>query len=153
MSKPEQSSQPGKKPSSAPRIGLVVLVVILAIAAVGIVASVSAESSGPFQYACLSVTQQSGELSVATSGLIHYSGSEYYVSCSEGSTSPITSSSISCLTITPQTPASPYPLGSGMSIQYYLNANGHPVTLQGAPANATEITQPTSATIQVNCGQ
>jgi hypothetical protein len=132
---------------------MIVLIVILAIAAVGIVASVRAETSGPYQYACLSVDQQGGELSVTTSGLIHYSGSQYYISCNEGSTSPTASSTVSCLTITPQTPSSPYPLGSGMSVLYYLNANGHPVTLQGAPANATEITQPASVTIQVNCGQ
>jgi hypothetical protein len=79
---------------------------------------------------------------VSTTGIIHHLGSKYYIGCSEGDSGSTSPSSVSCLTVTPQYAASPYP----------SSAQGGTIALQGAPANATVITQPTSATILVTCG-
>jgi len=154
MSKPEQStSKSGKKPTGTSRTELILLIGILAVGSIGIGVGVRVIHVGPLQYGCLSINQQGSEISVTTSGLIHLDGSGYYISCSEGATTTTTAPvTVSCLTITPQTPTSPYLDSSGMAIQYSLSANGHSIALQGAPANTTEITQPTSATIQVDCG-
>jgi hypothetical protein len=153
MSRPEQpTNQAGKKPIDTSRTELILLIVILVIGSIGVGVGVRVIHAGPLQYGCLSVNQQGSEIGVSTSGLIHLGASGYYISCSEGATTTSAPVTVSCLTITPQTQASPYPDSSGMAIQYSLSAGGHTITLQGAPANATEITQPTGATIQVNCG-
>ena len=154
MSRIEQTTnQSGKRSIDAPRTELILLLVILVIGSIGIGVGVRVIHADPLQYGCLSVNQQGSEISVTTSGLIHIDASGYYISCSEGATTTTAPVTVSCLTITPQTQTSPYPDSAGMAIQYSLGADGHPITLQGAPANATEITQPTGATIQVNCGQ
>ncbi|MDA4134915.1 MAG: hypothetical protein OK441_05050 [Thaumarchaeota archaeon] len=111
----------------------------------------ASSSSSGFQDSCITATQSGNTLTVSSTGLIHHVASKYYISCSEGDTGSTSPASVSCLTVTPQYLASPYPSSAGAYL-YYLSAQGGSIALQGASANATVITQPTSATILVTCG-
>jgi hypothetical protein len=129
---------------------LLVLAVMVAVLVGAAAGSTILGSPGVTTYACASIARDGSTLHVTTNGLIHRSGSQYYLTCSEGATLPSTSVTVSCLTIAPQTSSAPYPGGSTTQ-DYYLSSLGHTITLMGAPANATEVLQPTNAWLQVTC--
>jgi hypothetical protein len=131
---------------------LLSVIAIVAIAGVS-GAAVLIYSSQPSQYACISIGYHGSTLQLTTSGLIHISGSQYYISCSDGTDDgqlPTSSLGASCLTITAKEVTSTYP-GAASTYYYYLTAPGHTITLQGVTTNSTEITQPNDASIQVDC--
>ena len=129
---------------------LLVLAVVVAVLAGAAAGSTILGSPGVTNYACASITRDGSALHITTTGLIHRSGSQYDLTCSEGATLPSSSVTVSCLTIVPQTSSAPYPGGS-TTPGYYLSSQGHAITLMGAPANATEVIQPTNAWLQVTC--
>ena len=131
------------------RLPLIVLIIFLAIAAAGVAAG-AASSSGATQLSCLSITHQGSGLQITTNGLVHISGTQYYVACPEGSNPVTSSTSVSCLTIAPQEHNFSYP-DAAPYLWYYLVAPGHAITIPGAVANATEIIPPPDVTIQVSC--
>jgi hypothetical protein len=92
-----------------------------------------------------------GDVQVLTSGIIHVSGTQYYVSCAEGDTNTSTSITVSCLTVSPHTSASPYPDG-GAATWYYLSAPGHTISIPSVATNSTEVLLLSGhSTITVSC--
>lgn len=147
-------SQPTKQTPKGPGLKgnqVILLVVIAALVLGGAGLSLASGSSGAVKIACLSVSQHGSTVELTTSGLIHVKSASYYISCNEGTTLPTSPTTVSCLTITPQSTVSPYP-GGQTTYVYYLNAPANSISIQGAAANSTEIIQPTNATISVNCG-
>ncbi|MDA4136224.1 MAG: hypothetical protein OK449_04390 [Thaumarchaeota archaeon] len=129
---------------------MVILIVVLAITAVAVGVGVQSSSSNSSQYGCISFVHQGNNLEVTTSGIIHISGSQYYVSCAEGVTDPTTPTTVSCLTISPHASISPYPDAS-TAYWYYLSAPGHTITVPNASTNSSEVLQPANPTIMVSC--
>ena len=98
------------------------------------------------------IAQNGSTLQVTTGGIIHYVKSQYYVTCTEGSSLPTSPLTTSCMTITPQVVVAQ--IGAGASTYYYyLSAPGHQIALQGAPSptNGTEIITPSGVSINVSC--
>jgi hypothetical protein len=152
-----RSATPATAPSEAaprkrPPVLSLVILVLLAIVVIATGVGVVSSSTGPAHYACMSISRSGSDVSVTTSGLIHYVKAQYYISCNEGSPLPTSKYRNDCLTISPQTiPAS---IGLGASTEYYyFSANGSPITLQGAPTptNTTEITVPAGISISIAC--
>ena len=129
-----------------------VLVVLLAIVVIGTGAGFVATSTGPTSYSCISLSHQGSNVLVKTTGLIHYFKSQYYITCTEGSSLPTSPLTYSCLTITPQSLLAPIGVGA-TTYYYYLSAPGHTITLQGAPAptNGTEIINPWAVSLLSSC--
>jgi hypothetical protein len=144
-------------PSAGPpkgRPGLVPIVILVLIAIVVIATGVSYANaaSGPTSYACISITHQGSNEQVKTTGLLHYANSQYFISCSEGSSLPTSQYKVSCLTISPHTRVAP--IGFGASTQYYyISANGKAITINGAPTpvNSTEYVDPTAISLSIAC--
>ncbi len=137
-----------RRPSLAPMLILVLIGIVVVATGVGFLAT----ATGPTHYACLSVSKQGSDVTVTTSGMLHYLPSGYYISCSEGSSLPTGPYQNSCLKISPKTV--PAAIGLGASTQYYyISAPGHSITLQGAPApvNATEYIAPAGLSLSVAC--
>jgi hypothetical protein len=148
--KPESTPDSSEtKPAARSRTSLILVVAIIIILALAFGAVVHT-SSGSVQYACMTIDRQGNNVDITTSGLIHVSGTGYYLSCNEGSPLPTGSLSVSCLTVNPQQTAPPFP-GAASTYYYYLTTKTGTISLQGAAANATEITQPTSASFLVSC--
>jgi hypothetical protein len=148
--KSESTSNPSEtKPAARPRTSLVLVVALIIIAGLAFGAVVHS-SSGSVQYACMTINHQGNNVDVTTSGLIHVSGSDIYLSCSEGSPLPTSSTSVSCLTVNPQLETPPYP-GAASTYYYHLTTSTGSITLQGAAANTTEVTPPSSVSILVTC--
>jgi hypothetical protein len=146
--KKEPVEQP-KKASSGLSLPMVILIVALVIAAV--VAGVGlTSSSGATVYGCMSISNQGGNVKITTSGIIHATGGQYFVTCAEGDDNPTASTTVSCLTINPHTETYAYP-DSGTETWYYLSAPGHTITVPPVSVNSTEVLQPTTATITVTC--
>jgi len=152
LSATSTTSPPEGASSKRPAILPTAIIVLLIIVVIGTGVAVFETSSGATHYACLSVSHQDSTVTVTTSGLLHYLNSQYYVSCNEGSSLPITTLTSSCVTILPQNvPAS---IGVGASTEYYhISAPGHTISLQGAPAltNGTEIITPAGISLSVSC--
>lgn len=148
-------SQPAKPSASKPSIinqgNLIVIIVVAVLVIAGVAVAVKSESPGTVSYGCLSVSQHGNTLTLSTSGLIHIESSGYYISCAEGANLPTAATSVSCLSITPKQTTSPYPSGQTTYL-YYLTAPKGAITVEGASANSTEILQPTTATLSINCG-
>jgi hypothetical protein len=128
------------------------LIVLLAIVVIGTGAGYIATSTGPTTYSCISLSHQGSNVLVKTTGLVHYLKSQYYTTCTEGSTLPTSPLTYSCLTITPQSLLAPIGVGA-TTYYYYLSAPGHTITLQGAPppTNGTEIITPWAISLLVSC--
>jgi hypothetical protein len=129
-----------------------VVLVLIAIVVIGTGVAYVETASGPTSYACLSIAHQGNNEQVTTTGMLHYVKSQYYISCSEGSSLPTSQYTASCLTISPKT--IPATIGLGASTEYYyLSANGNAITLNGAPAptNGTEIITPQGISLSVSC--
>ncbi len=138
----------GKKPALAP----IVILILIAIVVVATGAGYLGTATGPTHYACISISKQGSDVTVTTSGMLHYLNAGYYVSCSEGSSLPKEQFRTSCLTITPKTVLAA--IGLGASTEYhYFSAPGHSITLQGAsaPVNATEFIEPSGLSLTVAC--
>ncbi|MGA2665475.1 MAG: hypothetical protein ABSF83_11065 [Nitrososphaerales archaeon] len=150
MTKPEGGTQAGPGWTAA-RTSTVILIVVLAIVIIGTGVGIASTSSNGFQYACLSATRSGSDVDVTTTGLMHHIGSQYFISCAEGATVSAVTASYSCMTVSPRTTSSNYPAGS-VAYDYYLTAAGGSIALVGAPVNATVVTQPTTASIEVTCG-
>jgi hypothetical protein len=130
----------------------IVILVLIAIVVIATGASYLSTSSGPTSYACISVAKQGNDELLKTSGLLHYTQSQYYISCNEGSNLPTGQYTASCLTISPKTILAP--IGVGASTEYYyISANGNAITLNGAPApvNSTEYVNPTAISLTIAC--
>jgi len=147
----QQADSGARRVRSKSNNSLIFLIALVAIVVLVTGAGLASSSSSGFQDSCITATQTGNTLTVSTTGIIHHLGSKYYIGCSEGDSGSTSPSSVSCLTVTPQYAASPYPSSAGAYL-YYLSAQGGTIALQGAPANATVITQPTIATILVTCG-
>jgi hypothetical protein len=136
-------------PSTIPLVILVLIVIVVIGTGVG----VAETSGGPSNYACMSISRQSGSgVDLTTTGLIHYLNSQFYISCNEGSNLPTGQDKVGCLTIAPQNVAAK--IGVGASTEYYyVSAGGNALTLQGAPAptNGTEIVTPAGVSLQTPC--
>jgi hypothetical protein len=147
---PAVSSPPVSRSPKRLTLLLVVAIVVAAIVGVAAASSTILGEPGATNYGCATITHNGNALHVTTTGLIHRKGTQFYITCSEGATLPSGSVTVSCLTIGPQTSTTPYPGGSTTQ-DYYLSTHGQVITLQGAPANATEVLQPTNAWLQVTC--
>ena len=150
MSKPEPTEEgPGKGGNS---FLLFSVIAILAIAAVSGAAIIIYDSQ-PSQYACISIAHSGSTVKLTTTGLIHVTGSGYYISCNDGTDDgdlPTGGLNTSCLTITAKEITSTYP-GAAPTYYYYLTAPNHTITLEGVTTNSTIILQPNDAYIQVSC--
>ena len=134
------------------RASTAILAVVLAVVIIGTAVGVAGTASRGFEYACLSATRSGSGVDVTTTGLIHHLGSQYFISCAEDASGATAgAASYSCLTVTPRVSSSTYPDGSSAS-DYYLTAAGGSMMLVGAPGNATVVTQPSTASIEVTCG-
>ena len=131
----------------------IVVVALLAIAVVGTGVAVAETAGGATHYACISVTKSGGAVHVTTTGLLHYVSSQYYISCSEGSSLPTSDLTSSCLTISSH--VVPATIGVGASTEYYYlsTSGGQAISLQGAAAiaNGGEIVDMAGVTLSVNC--
>ena len=130
-----------------------VIIVLIALAVIGTGLGYYETSKGGTNFACMNVTHSGNQVQVTSGGLLHYVGSQYYISCGEGSSLPTSFFSSSCLTITPH--VQPATIGVGASTEYYYLAstNGSPVTLQGtAPlANGGEVINMNGVSLSVSC--
>jgi len=135
--------------------GIVPIVVIILIVIVAIATGVGVleTATGPTTYSCMTISHQGNQLTLKTSGLVHYVKAQYYVTCNEGSTLPTNTLTTSCLTITPQYVPSSIGVGVGTNYFYLSTTSGHAIALQGAPAptNGTEITTPAAISLSVSC--
>lgn len=129
---------------------LLLALLVIAVIATGV--GYLATANGPTSYSCMSLSHQGSNVVLKTTGLVHYLKSQYYVTCTEGSSLPTSSLTYSCLTITPQAVTAPIGIGA-TTYYYYLTAPGHTITLQGAPlpTNGTEIITPSNISLLVNC--
>lgn len=139
-----------QKKAGPPRSGIIVLVVVLVLAALALGIGFTTSSSAT-SYACMSLTHQGNDVELATSGIIHESGSQYYIVCPEGISNVNTGITFSCLTITPKTTTYPYPDASTYN-WYYLSAPGHTITIPPTATNSSEVLQTLgSSTVVVSC--
>jgi hypothetical protein len=115
-------------------------------------ASYLSTANGPTSYACISIAHQGSSEQIKTTGLLHYAQSQYYISCSEGSSLPTSQYTASCLTISPKTIVASIGLGASTEY-YYISANGNAITLNGAPTpvNSTEYVDPGAISLSVAC--
>jgi hypothetical protein len=136
------------------KLGPVQLVIfaLIAIVAIGTGVAVAEGSGGPATYACMSITHNGSTVVVTTTGLIHYVGTQYYISCNEGSALPSKVLSSSCLTISPKTILAPIGVGAATEY-YYFSSTGSSVTINGAPAptNNTEWITPAGLSLTTTC--
>jgi len=149
---PKSESTPNSsetKPAARSRTSLMLVIVIIVVVGLAFGAVVHT-SSGSVQYACMTIDHQGNNLDITTTGIIHVSGTGYFLSCSEGSPLPSSSTSVSCLTVNPEIETPIYP-GAANTYYYYLTTKTGTISLQGAAANATEIIPPTSAWVLVTC--
>jgi len=130
----------------------IVILVLIAIVVIATGLSYLNTATGPTGYACISITHQSSTELVKTTGLLHYARSQYYISCSEGSSLPTSQYTASCLTISPKTVVPPIGLGASTEY-YYISANGNSITLNGAPApaNSTEYVNTAALSLSIAC--
>lgn len=147
------TSQPGGATRSRPALVPLLVIALLAIAVVGTGVAYVETSGGAKSYACLSISSSGNVVTVTTSGLLHYVGGQYYVSCGEGSSLPVTYFTSSCLTISPS--LVPAKIGVGASTEYYyISATaGHTFNLVGAAplANGGEIIAMAGISLTVSC--
>ncbi len=129
-----------------------VIIVLMVIAVIGTGVGYFATSGGPTSYSCMNLTRDGSNAIMKTTGLVHYVKSQYYITCTEGSSLPTSPLTYSCLTITPQAVAAPIGIGA-TTYYYYLSASGHAITLQGAPAptSGLEIITPANISLSVSC--
>lgn len=146
------ASSPGagatKRPPLAPLVVLALIVIVVVVTGI----AYAETATGPTGYACMSITHQGSDLKITTTGLLHYVGSAYYISCNEGSSLPTSTYKSACLTISPRTILAP--IGVGASTEYYyISSGGSPLTLQGAPTpvNATEFINPAGISLTAAC--
>jgi hypothetical protein len=139
-------------PKARRALAPIVIIVLIAVVVIATGASYLNTASGPTSYACISIAHQGSNEQVKTTGLLHYSGSQYFISCSEGSSLPTGQYKASCLTISPQTKTASIGLGASTEY-YYISANGNAITLNGAPtpANNTEFVDPVALSLSVAC--
>ena len=142
-----EEKKPARKTSGS-RVPILALVVFLVIAALTVGVGLSTANGN--NYGCMSVTQNGSTVKVVTTGIIHFSGSQYYITCGEGGTLPTTPLSVSCLTVTPKLVTNTYPAGQAAR-WYYLSAPGHEIVAPPPSTNSSVVLQPTDATIQVSC--
>ena len=148
MSSPSTPESTQTKKTGRSNVQLILVLAIIAVAALsGIVVL---HHVGTVNYACLSISSQNGAVDVSTSGIIHYTGTQYYVSCEEGAPLPTSADSYSCLTVKPDLVTSTYP-GAASTYYYYLSTTTGKISLQGASANSTEIITPASASFVITC--
>lgn len=142
--------EPSKKGTGRSRFPIVLLVVLL-VAALAIGSLGLGSASAKSVYGCMTFKQQGNDVDVVTTGIIHVSGGQYYITCAEGDTYPTTPTTVSCLTVNPRTVDSPYPDG-GAAVWYFLSATGHTITAPPISANSTEVLQtPAGTTVTVSC--
>jgi hypothetical protein len=146
------TTSPQGTTKARPSLVPIVILVLIAIAVIATGAGYLSTSSGPTSYACISISHQGGNEQVKTTGLLHYTQSQYFISCNEGSSLPTSQYTASCLTISPKTIVPPIGLGASTEY-YYISANGNAITLNGAPApvNSTEYVDPTTISLSVAC--
>jgi bisphosphoglycerate-dependent phosphoglycerate mutase len=130
----------------------VVILVVIAIVVIATGASYLNTATGPTGYACISITHQGNNEVVKTTGLLHYTKSQYFISCSEGSSLPTSQYTASCLTISPKTITAVIGLGASTEY-YYISANGNSITLNGAtaPVNSTEYVNAAALSLSISC--
>jgi hypothetical protein len=128
------------------------MLVLIAVVVIATGASYLNTANGPTSYACISIAHQGSDEQIKTTGLLHYTQSQYYISCSEGSSLPTSQFKASCLTISPKTIAAAIGLGASTEY-YYISANGNAITLNGAtaPVNSTEYVDPAAISLSVAC--
>jgi hypothetical protein len=152
----KQSAEPSSAPAAAertrPSIVTLTVLVLMALVVIGTGVAVAETSSGPASYACMSISHQGNTVQLTTTGLLHYAGSQYYISCNEGSNLPSGQYKSSCLTISPKkiTPT----IGLGAPTEYYyLSSSGGALTLHGAsaPANSTEWIATSGISLSASC--
>lgn len=148
---PKEAPRAKSKRSIQSYVPIAILVVLVVIGLAATAAGSISGKTNTLQYGCMTATAGGSNVDISTTGLIHYTGSQYYITCAEGAAEPTTSGSLSCLSITPKTITSPYP-SAAPAFWYYLSARGGSITIQGAPSNSTVLTQPNSAIVVVTCG-
>lgn len=139
---------PRKRPPLLP----IVILVLIVIVAVGTGAAYASGASSGASYACMTISNQGSSEIIKTTGLLHWVGSQYYISCNEGSNLPTSKYTASCLTISPKT--IPAGIGKGASTEYYyISSGGSQISLSGAttPTNATEFINPSAISLTINC--
>jgi len=145
--------QPGGAARSRPALVPLLVIALLAIAVVGTGVAYVETAGGAKSYACISVSNSANEVTVTTSGLLHYTGGQYFISCGEGSALPTSYFTSSCLSISPSTILAK--IGAGASTEYYyLSAPaGHTINLVGATpmANGGEIIVMAGVSLTVSC--
>jgi hypothetical protein len=129
---------------------ILIVLMVLVVIATGV--GYATTSGGPTTYSCMSLSHQGSSVVLKTTGLVHYVKSQYYITCTEGSSLPTSPLNFSCLTITPQAVAAPIGIGA-TTYYYYLSTSGQTVTLQGAPAptSGLEIITPANISLSVSC--
>jgi hypothetical protein len=130
----------------------IVIIVLIAIVVIATGVSYVNAASGPTSYACISITHLGSNEQIKTTGLLHYANSQYFISCSEGSSLPTGQYKASCLTISPHTKLAAIGLGASTEY-YYVTANGRAITLNGAPtpANSTEYVNTAAISLSIAC--
>jgi len=130
----------------------IVILALIVIVAIGTGAAYAYGASSGTSYACLTISHQGSSETIKTTGLLHWVGSQYYISCNEGSNLPTSGYKASCLTITPKTITAPIGVGAATEY-YYISSNGSPLSLSGAPAptNATEFINPAAISLTAAC--
>jgi hypothetical protein len=137
-----------KRPALLP----IVILVLIVIVAIGTGAAYASGASSGTSYACITITHQGSSETIKTTGLLHWAGSQYYISCNEGSNLPTSKYTASCLTISPKTIAAS--IGKGASTEYYyISSGGSQISLSGAmtPTNATEFINPSAIFLTITC--
>lgn len=129
-----------------------VILALIVIVVIGAGVAAAQGTGGPTKYSCMTITRSGSTVTVTTSGLIHYVGAQYYITCNEGSSLPASGITSSCLTITPKTILAP--IGVGASTEYYyLSSSGSSLTIHGVPAptNDTEWITPAGLSLSTSC--
>lgn len=146
------TTSPQGTPKARPALVPIVILVLIAVVVIATGASYLSTANGATSYACISITHQGSNEQIKTTGLLHYAQSQYFISCSEGSSLPTSQYAASCLTISPKTVVPPIGLGASTEY-YYLSANGNAITLNGAPTpvNSTEYVDPGAISLSVAC--
>ncbi len=139
-----------KKPGNRSMLPIVLLIIVLVVAAVTVGLGLRSASSGSTVYGCITLSQQGTNVKVVTSGIIHVSATQYYITCPEGAANPTSPITVSCLTVSPHLKVFNYP-GESPSNWYYLSAPGHIITAPAPSDNSSEVLQPANATIEVSC--
>jgi hypothetical protein len=146
----EKQPHPTSRSSSHSQMAILVLVLLLVVAALTVGVGLNTVSSGT-SYGCMTISQKGSTVQVVTSGILHESSSQYYISCAQGDTNPTGPTTVSCLSINPKIVTDTYP-DAQSSVWYYLSAPGHTFVVPPPSTNSSEVLLTASeVTVSVNC--